>query len=288
MSKYKKVIIAIVIAFFLVPTLMFSGSRYFLNRGVELMDESPEEARNHFRTAADINPLSGKGHAYKALSYHDGATLSSFIHREEVENVIENYEKAASRLFTEAWAYQNLGFIYYQRSRQLSDKKKYAEKSINNLEKANSMEKSAKNYHYIGNLNLYIYDDVESAESYFKQGVENFPQDVSNFIGLVSAYVKDGDCEDAKRYFETAMDFNKERMERSEYDSFVADGYFKIGLCHVEGNNIYVRGLDYFLKAYEADSEHLGSLLYLVKTYNFLGAEETANWYEERLSNLDV
>ena len=286
MSKYKKVIIAVVIVFFLVPTLMFSGSRYFLNRGVELMDESPEEARKNLDRAAKLNPFCGEVYGYIARTMYDTGKLEGTPQYGKVdvdEDVLRKYEKALEKGMSQRWVYEDLGTIFYNKSiyygaylGDLETAKDKLEKAKEYLTEANRIEEDEYDYYKIGYMYLEVLSDFEEAKNYFEIAKNVNPDYSYPYAGIGHVYMRQGNYTEALNYLEEAKEI--------EPNPFIYSG---LAYTYLRITDNYRVAIPYYREILDLDPDYLGAYYNLAVSYKRIGDEDGALYYLNELRDRD-
>lgn len=285
MHKNKKIVIALIAIVLMVPTLMFSGSRYFLNRGVEIMDNNREEARDYFKKAANFNPFSGNPEAYKALTYHQGVDLSELIHKKDVEEAISNYEKSIDKIITPTKSYKNLGEIYYHQAKYYTyineedSAYSYGEKADNYLQVAVEKKPTARIYYLLGYLHALTFENLEEAERFYQEGKSINPDYKWFDFGMGYILANRGECSKALTLL-NAEELSPEK-DITPY-LYLAKGYCR---SRVEDN--LAAGIDDYLKAIEIKPDYTTALYNLANAYDYIGADLVAKEYLKRLIEAD-
>ena len=235
MHKNKKIVIVLIVIALVVPTLMFSGSRYFLNRGVGLMDESPERARTYLKISSILNPLSGEAYIYRARTFYDEDELVYYLPYvtlpEVPEEAIRDYRKAISRNFNNYEAYRDLGRFYFSKAVYYGtftyedDKaRKYTEKTEKYLVKANKEEVYPHDYYRIGYAILSTHEDSDLAIKYFQKLIEKEPNNALAHAGIGQAYNLKERYGKAISYFEESLELNPNPLAYRG----MAEAYYKL------------------------------------------------------------
>ena len=263
---------------------MFSGCRYFLNRGVELIEDNPEQARSHFETALKFNPFNGEGYAFLAKSYHMDEDIEAIASLPLMDKVVENYKKSLDNGYEERWVYATLGEIFKEKSRIIShiegnyeEGEDYGIKAINYLEKANEIEPQVIDYYFMGYVKLYGFEDeAEKSLDYFKKAYDLDNTDWRALLGLGYAHTALDDHYKAFEYYKESVE---QRRSALAYNGW--------GHAYYILENDPAGAIDLFHRAYEIDPENITTIYNLAMMYDYVGAEETANIFWEELEEFD-
>ncbi|MEX1001492.1 MAG: tetratricopeptide repeat protein [Crocinitomicaceae bacterium] len=171
---------------YFVRGLIYRSDYYMTGR-----EKSWDIAKSSFQTATEQNP-----------DYYSAYIELGVMHAEKGDSIALEYYNSALDVYPESIeAWYNKG-MFYQDRRQV-------DKALNCYYTINQIDSSWSDaYHNIGFIHLIMTEELDSAVHYFSIATDLDPNFYQAYNNLGLAYEKQGDLENAKKYYQKAIAIN--------------------------------------------------------------------------------